>query len=139
MSIPELRQFIPAKAQSREAASFHIAKQKPSSDRWDEEELLLLGIHCCIITADFIYLLLSTTAAIKAEWMRQLLVLPKALGLHFDSYPSKIPGMCVSIEGKESISMDRRQGDTTDPVKLMARKEFHVKLNKINTIYPFPQ
>lgn len=45
----------------------------------------------------------------------------------------------MSIEGKESISIDRRQGNTTDPVKLTAKKEFHVKLNKIKMIYPFSQ
>lgn len=47
LSIPELRQLIPARALlwtrwRQEAAAFHIPKQKPSSDCWDKEEFF-----CC--------------------------------------------------------------------------------------------
>lgn len=64
--------------------------------------------------------------------MWQLLVLSSnALDLHFDSYPSKISGMCVSIEGKKKILLliaDREiQLMLSTAVKLPARKEFHVK------------
>lgn len=71
LSIPELRQLIPARALLRthrrqEAAAFHIPKQKPTSDRWDKEEIFLLWIHYCVITADFVYFLLNATPDTKA-------------------------------------------------------------------------
>lgn len=48
LSVPELWQLIPARALLRthrrqEAAAFHIPEQKPSSDRWDKEEIFCCG------------------------------------------------------------------------------------------------